>query len=249
MRKVILAMAAVCLLARAVPGAAGETDPQEKRYRILREKMVSDQIEKAPWRETVKDKRVLEAMRTTPRHRFVPPSQAARAYGDHPLPIGYGQTISQPYMVAYMTEILEPKATDKVLEIGTGSAYQAAVLSPLVKEVRTIEIVRPLGEAAKKRLAALGYRNVHVGLGDGYYGWPEHGPYDAIIVTCAATHVPPPLLKQLKKDGRMCIPVGSMLGGQQLLLVQKEKDGKVVTKSVMGVRFVPLTGGHRDPDK
>jgi protein-L-isoaspartate(D-aspartate) O-methyltransferase len=190
------------------------------------------------------DEAVLEVMRTVPRHAFVPEDEQARAYDNRPLSIGYGQTISQPYIVALMTDLLEVGPDASVLEIGTGSGYQAAVLSGLVASVRTIEIVPQLGERARETLQRLGYGNVEVRIGDGYYGWKEHAPYDAIIVTAAASHVPPPLLRQLKPGGRMLIPVGSRFMVQELLLVEKSAAGEVSTRQILPVVFVPLTGGH-----
>ena len=186
------------------------------------------------------DARVLAAMRKVPRERFVPENLRDRSYGDHPLPIGYDQTISQPYIVAFMTEQLRPRAEDRVLEIGTGSGYQAAILAELVKEVYSIEIVEPLARRAEATLAQLGYKNVHVKAGDGYKGWPEHAPFDAVIVTCAPDHVPQPLVDQLKEGGRMMIPVGER-GRQELFLLEK-KAGKMKRRSVIPVRFVPMTG-------
>ena len=190
------------------------------------------------------DARVMTAMATVPRHEFVPSGVRSAAYLNRPLPIGYGQTISQPYIVALMTDLLELPAGSRVLEVGTGSGYQAAVLAELVKEVFTIEIVEPLGERARKTLARLGYKNVQVNIGDGYYGWKEHAPYDGIVVTAAANHVPPPLVRQLKAGGRMFIPVGGQFAVQHLVLVAKDLDGTVTTRQILPVRFVPLTGGH-----
>ena len=190
------------------------------------------------------NEQVMEAMASVPRHEFVPADQLENAYENRPLPIGHGQTISQPYIVALMTDLIETRSDFKVLEVGTGSAYQAAVLAKLVDEVYSIEIISPLGEAAAKRLSRLGYDNVHTRIGDGYYGWPEEGPFDAIVVTAASSHVPPPLIKQLKQGGRMVIPVGSRFMTQQLLFVEKDSEGKVFTRQVMPVRFVPLTGQH-----
>lgn len=187
---------------------------------------------------------VLKAMETVPRHEFVPPAQRKFSYQNRPLPIGNGQTISQPYIVAIMTDLLDLKSDDKVLEIGTGSGYQAAILAKLVKNVFSIEIIEPLGKAASKRLDNLGFKNVEVRLGDGYYGWQEHAPFDAIIVTAAASHIPPPLIKQLKPGGRMIIPVGSRFMTQELLMVLKNDKGEVTTRQILPVRFVPLTGKH-----
>lgn len=190
------------------------------------------------------DPRVMQALATVPRHEFVPVLLSDIAYRNRPLPIGHGQTISQPYIVAIMTDLLNVKSDDKVLEIGTGSGYQAAILAELVDEVYTIEIIKPLANEAKQRLQTLGYKNISVKLGDGYYGWQEHAPFDAIIVTAAASHVPPSLIKQLKIGGRMVIPVGSRFMPQELLLINKDKQGKVTTKQIIPVSFVPFTGGH-----
>ena len=187
---------------------------------------------------------VMKVMASVPRHEFVPADQLDYAYENRPLPIGHGQTISQPYIVALMTDLIETQPDYSVLEVGTGSAYQAAVLAELVDKVYSIEIIEPLGEAASKRLARLGYDNVQTRIGDGYYGWPEAAPFDAIVVTAASSHVPPPLIKQLKKGGRMVIPVGSRFMTQQLLFVEKDSQGEVFTRQVMPVRFVPLTGQH-----
>jgi len=219
----------------------------EERYRRQREEMVRTQIAASRFTgaPAVRDARVLAAMRQAPRHRFVPAELVRSAYDDRPLPIGYGQTISQPYIVALMTELAGPKAEHKALEIGTGSGYQAAVLSPLVAEVATIEIVEPLGRAARERLRALGYKNVEVRIGDGYFGWPEKAPFDIIIVTAAANHIPPPLIEQLKPGGRMVIPVGNPFQTQTLMLVTKGDKGPrdVRVRNVLPVAFVPLVGG------
>jgi protein-L-isoaspartate(D-aspartate) O-methyltransferase len=194
-------------------------------------------------REALSQK-VLDVLGAIPRHEFVPVPIRAQAYDNRPLPIGHGQTISQPYIVAIMTDLLELEPDDRVLEIGTGSGYQAAVLSRLAREVYSIEIVEPLGEAAAQRLARLGYDNIRLRIGDGYYGWEEAAPFDAIIVTAAASHIPPPLLKQLKPDGRMVIPVGSHFLTQQLLLVTRDAEGRVRSRQLLPVAFVPLTGEH-----
>ncbi|HYT87035.1 MAG TPA: protein-L-isoaspartate(D-aspartate) O-methyltransferase [Burkholderiales bacterium] len=184
---------------------------------------------------------VMAAMGKVPRHRFVPFLQQIFAYDNRPLAIGEGQTISQPYIVALMTDLLDPKAGDTVLEVGTGSGYQAAVLAELVAKVYTIEIVEPLGKQAKRLLAELGYRNIEVRIGDGYGGWPEAAPFDSIIVTAAPAEVPRPLIDQLKPGGRMVIPVGGSSDVQQLLLLEKRPDGTATTKRTLPVRFVPLT--------
>jgi protein-L-isoaspartate(D-aspartate) O-methyltransferase len=187
---------------------------------------------------------VADAMGKVPRHLFVGEDMRPYAYQNRPLPIGHGQTISQPYIVAVMTEMLDAKPGDKVLEIGTGSAYQAAVLGAVGAEVYSIEIVEPLAAAASERLAKLGLTNIHTRTGDGYYGWPEAAPFDAILVTAAASHIPPPLIKQLKPGGRMLIPVGDRFNVQQLVLVEKDPGQKIKTRQLLPVAFVPLTGVH-----
>jgi protein-L-isoaspartate(D-aspartate) O-methyltransferase len=192
----------------------------------------------------VLDPKVMAAMAKVPRHLFVPSWQQRYGYDNRPLPIGHGQTISQPYIVALMTDLMRVKPGDVTLEIGTGSGYQAAILSELVKEVYTIEIIEPLGKEAEQRLVQLDYRNVAVKIADGYYGWPEHGPFDAIIVTAAASYIPPPLVRQLKPGGRMVIPVGASFLTQYLMLVEKQQDGSVVSQQILPVSFVPLTGRH-----
>jgi protein-L-isoaspartate(D-aspartate) O-methyltransferase len=204
-------------------------------YAKLREEMVKTQIQE----RGVKDAATLSAMRKTPRHSFVPGSETANAYEDRPLPIGYGQTISQPYIVAYMTEAIRPKPGHRVLEIGTGSGYQAAVLSEIVNKVYTVEIVEELSKQAATRLRNLKYKNVEVKTADGYHGWKEHAPFDAIVVTAAAEYVPPPLKEQLKDGGLMIIPVGSPYMVQQLMLIEK-KGGKFRTTNLLPVRFVPF---------
>ncbi|MDP2810998.1 MAG: protein-L-isoaspartate(D-aspartate) O-methyltransferase [Rhodocyclaceae bacterium] len=190
------------------------------------------------------DARVLGVLGRLPRHEFVPAAMRASAYENRPLPIGYGQTISQPYIVAVMTDLLRVGAGDTALEIGTGSGYQAAVLAELGVRVSTIEIVEPLAREAAERLRRLGYASILTRIGDGYHGWPEQGPFDAIMVTAAASHVPPPLLRQLKPGGRMVIPVGAAFQTQQLMLIEKRADGTLTTRQLMPVIFVPLTGGH-----
>ena len=187
---------------------------------------------------------VMAALDRVPRHEFVPPEIADLAYENRPLPIGHGQTISQPYIVALMTHLLALGPRHRVLEIGTGSGYQAAVLAELVERVHTIEIVPPLARQAAERLPRLGYDNVEVALGDGYFGWPDAAPFQAVIVTAAASHVPPPLVAQLAPEGMLVIPVGEQFSVQMLLLVRKRADGEVSVRQVLPVRFVPLTGGH-----
>jgi len=205
-------------------------------FKQLRENMIKEQLQA----RDIRDPATLNAMRIVPRHEFVPTKMQAYAYADHPLSIGMGQTISQPYIVAYMTQVLELKNHHRVLEVGTGSGYQAAILGQIVDTVYTIEIVEALAFTAKNRLTELGYDNINVKSGDGYLGWPEKGPFDAIIVTAGAEEVPKPLLKQLKEGGRMIIPVGPHNGVRQLLLITN-KSGKFKTREVMAVRFVPLT--------
>lgn len=188
----------------------------------------------------VRDQRVLAAMRKVPRHEFVPAAEKRHAYGDTPLPIGEGQTISQPYIVALMTELAQPDPSDRVLEIGTGSGYQAAVLAELVQHVYTIEIEPALAQRANQALDRIGYRNVTVRAGDGYAGWPEHAPFDIVMVTAAPDHIPQPLIDQLKTGGRMVVPVGPIASTQQLRVLEKDTTGKVSTRVVAPVRFVPL---------
>lgn len=190
------------------------------------------------------DDRVLAALAKVARHEFVPTEQKPHAYDNRPLPIGHGQTISQPYIVAVMTALMNVQPDHDVLEIGTGSGYQAAVLAELARAVYTIEIIEPLAKQAAQRLQRLGYANVTTRIGDGYYGWPKGGPFDSIIVTAAASHIPPPLLRQLKPGGRMVIPIGAPFMTQQLMLVEKRGDGTVKTRQLMAVRFVSFTGSH-----
>jgi len=206
-----------------------------KDFKTMREKMVETQIKA----RGVRDPRVLSALLKVERHRFVPEEFQSSAYSDQPLPIGEGQTISQPYMVALMTELLELKGNERVLEIGTGSGYQAAILAELAKEVYSIEIVESLANSAKKLLFDLGYKNIQVKVGDGYLGWPEASPFDAIIVTCAPDHIPKPLVDQLKEGGRMVIPVGTY--SQEIKKIVK-RSGKIETTDVLPVIFVPMTG-------
>jgi protein-L-isoaspartate(D-aspartate) O-methyltransferase len=201
-----------------------------------RERMVKEQL----MPRGIHEERVLAAMAKVPREEFVPEYLRAASYADQPLPIGYDQTISQPFIVAFMTEQLRPRPTDRVLEIGTGSGYQAAILAELVAEVYSIEIIEPLAITAEATLQRLGYKNVHVKVGDGYKGWPEHAPFDIVIVTCAPDHVPPALADQLKEGGRMIIPVGGP-GDQELYLLEKE-HGTLHRRAVSPVRFVPMTG-------
>ncbi|MFP4502572.1 MAG: protein-L-isoaspartate(D-aspartate) O-methyltransferase [Candidatus Hydrogenedentota bacterium] len=236
--------ACIALLCSVTAGAqeAEGQDADQNAYAAARTRMVEEDIQHARLgRKPVTDEAVLAAMRTVPRHEFVPDRLAKQAYADRSLPIGHGQTISQPYIVAYMTQALEVKADDTVLEVGTGSGYQAAVLAEIVETVYTIEIIPPLAEQGQKQLADAGYENVHTRTGDGYFGWEEAAPFDAIIVTAAASHIPPPLVEQLKPGGRMVIPVGPPFRVQNLMIVEKREDGSTVQHSIMPVRFVPLT--------
>jgi protein-L-isoaspartate(D-aspartate) O-methyltransferase len=209
---------------------------QDNPYKTKRLKMVRTQIEA----RGIEDQATLTALRNVERHLFVPKYLMDDAYDDNALPIGYGQTISQPYIVGFMTEILEPKSHYKVLEVGTGSGYQAAVLAEIVDSIFTIEIIDELGTTAKSRLKKLNYKNIRVKIADGYFGWEEYAPYDAIIVTAAAEFIPPPLIKQLKNGGKMVIPVGTPFMVQTLMLVEKDDD-KITTKNLLPVRFVPFT--------
>jgi protein-L-isoaspartate(D-aspartate) O-methyltransferase len=218
-------------------GCNSQPDPGEA-LGVQRQRMVEEQI--AARGRDVSNPRVLRALGSVPRHEFIPLDHRAQAYADRPLPIGFGQTISQPFIVAFMTEQLDPQPSHRVLEIGTGSGYQAAVLSTLVADVYTIEIVAPLARRAAADLDRLGYRNVHVRAGDGYQGWSEAAPFDSIIVTCAPDHVPAPLLAQLKEGGRLVIPVGDY--GAQRLHVFAKTNGKLEERAVLPVSFVPMTG-------
>ena len=230
----------VCLmvfnfLVGCTDGKRGSALDPKGDFKTMREKMVETQIKS----RGVKDPRVLSAMLKVERHLFVPKDLQTSAYADQPLPIGEGQTISQPYIVALMTELLELKGGEKVLEVGTGSGYQAAILAELTKEVYTIEIIEALASSAKNLLLQLGYQNIHVKAGDGYLGWPEVAPFDAIIVTCAPDHIPKPLLEQLKEGGRMVVPVGAY--SQELKKIVK-RSGRIETSDIIPVIFVPMTG-------
>lgn len=243
MRPTVLNLALI-LGGLAMPTSCRAEPPadEEGRWASQRTAMVAHQIAA----RGVRDPAVLEAMRRMPRHRLVPEDVRSYAYEDTPLPIGHGQTISQPYIVALMTELLQVRPGDNVLEVGTGSGYQAAVLAELGARVYTIEIVEPLAERARSDLASMGYTNVFVRAGDGYLGWPEVASFDSIIVTAGATHIPQPLKDQLKPGGRMVIPVGETQGVQSLRLLIKQDDGSFAEDDVLPVRFVPLTGEHAD---
>lgn len=229
-------LAASACAMEGVPGArGGDQATADDPFVRARQQMVSDQLVS----RGIADPDVLEAMRKVPRHRFVPQSEAAQAYEDRPLSIGYDQTISQPFMVAYMTQALDLAPSDRVLEVGSGSGYQAAILAEIVSEVYTIEIVPELAQSAKRTLEQLGYGNVHVRHGDGYRGWPEEAPFDGIIVTAAPQYIPKPLIEQLAINGRLIIPVGDWY--QELVIVTKTAEG-VTEQRTLPVRFVPMTG-------
>jgi protein-L-isoaspartate(D-aspartate) O-methyltransferase len=228
----------------AIVGAASAqhvSGTAEARFQARRLAMVDRHIR----REGIRDSSTLRAMRMVPRHEFVPATFRGEAYENHPLPIGHGQTISQPYIVAYMTEIVRPRQGMRVLEVGTGSGYQAAVLAATGAEVYTIEIFRALADSAATRLRRLGYRKVTVRHGDGHYGWSEAAPFDAVLVTAAAGHIPPALTRQLRPGGRMVIPVGGVYGAQYLILVEKDSKGSLRTRNLLPVMFVPMLKGLR----
>jgi len=237
----------LALIGAATPAGAGTAQAQgQDAFELQRKRMVEEIA--ALTRETRVDtgraslsERVMGAMAKVPRHEFVPALERRNAYANRPLPIGRGQTISQPFIVALMSDLMEVKPGDRVLEIGTGSGYQAALLAELAGTVYTIEIVEPLAREAAERLKRLGYRNVMTRTGDGYQGWPEHAPFDAIMVTAAPREVPQPLMDQLKPGGRLVVPVGGQAAGQSLLLIEKQPDGKISRRTILAVRFVPLT--------
>jgi protein-L-isoaspartate(D-aspartate) O-methyltransferase len=234
-------ISAALLLAATAAAAAQSDEYARERAALLREiEHTATQTAYETGRRF--DRRVLDVLGRLPRHLFVPPELRGSAYDNRPLPIGHGQTISQPYIVALMTDLLRTQPEHRVLEIGTGSGYQAAVLAELVNRVYTIEIVEPLGVQARALFENLGYDNIETLIADGYYGWPEHAPFDSIIVTAAAGQIPPPLVRQLKPGGRMVIPVGPAFLTQTLMLVEKDADGGVRSREMLPVRFVPLTG-------
>jgi len=239
----------VLLLCSSLFGFCAQNTMASEHYAAQRQQMVGEissdarRLVRSVGKDSFSDS-VIRAMSTVPRHLFVPPTRRHSAYENRPLPIGYGQTISQPYIVALMTDLLQPGADHKVLEIGTGSGYQAAVLSELVKEVYSIEIIDALGQSSKRLLQDLGYDNVTTRVADGYDGWPEQAPFDSIIVTAGISHIPPPLIRQLKKGGTMVIPVGSSFQTQQLTVVKKDRNGAITTRQIIPVIFVPFTGGH-----
>jgi protein-L-isoaspartate(D-aspartate) O-methyltransferase len=254
-KRLVPALVAVVLVGAVAAGAAWrarrdilpEPSPSEvesEAYALARARMVEEGV--VGWGIT--DPEVIAAMGAVPRHLFVPTEYLAQAYENHPLPIGLGQTISQPYIVALMTEALELESGEKVLEIGTGSGYQAAVLAEMGVEVYSVEILLPLAESAAERLGQAGYDEVHTRAGDGYFGWPEEAPFDAIIVTAAPDHVPQPLLTQLAVGGLMVIPIGPPGGYQELWLLQRDSEDQVVSTNLGGVRFVPLVRDADAPD-
>ncbi len=230
-----LALSAMASLSALVAAGAGD-EPATDTRSAARNKMVQQSlIERG-----IKDKRVLDAFRTVPRHKFLPPDTQRQAYDDESIPIGEGQTLTAPFEVAFMTEVIDPKPTDKVYEVGTGSGFQSAILSRLVKDVYSVEIHPPLGKRAAEVHKELGYTNIHTRIGDGYAGWPEAAPFDAIVVTCAPTKVPPPLVEQLKEGGRMVIPLGGKFDQRVHLMIKK--DGKLTDKVLRPTLFVPMTG-------
>lgn len=243
-----MVFAALLAIAGSIAPAPGSAQADDA-YRVMREDMIrliegDVRLTSLYLKKTALDPQVLDSMRKVPRHKFVPAEFVDSAYKNQPLPIGHSQTISQPYIVAVMTDLLGIKPDHRVLEIGTGSGYQAAILAELANRVFTIEIIRPLGQQAEKRLRRLGYDNIELRIGDGYYGWIEHAAFDAIVVTAAASHIPPPLIKQLKVGGKMIIPVGSRFSTQELILITRISDSEITTRQILPVRFVPLTGEH-----
>ena len=243
-QRILLFLHACFFLIVPGPNVMGFDQYQEARQKMVKAIEADVRATSLHINKKSLDPRVMSVMGKVERHRFVPPSEQSWAYANRPLPIGHGQTISQPYIVALMTDLVSINPGDRVLEIGTGSGYQAAVLAEMGAEVFTIEIIEPLARQASNRLAELGYEQVKTRQGDGYYGWQEEEPFDAIVVTAAADHVPPPLIRQLKPGGVMIIPVGSRFLVQQLVLVTKDSSGSITTRQILPVRFVPLTGDH-----
>jgi protein-L-isoaspartate(D-aspartate) O-methyltransferase len=240
---IFLALFLVSLLTPASVALAEQSDYKAERAALVEEVRRWGRRDPPPGQDAF-DEEVLQALDEVRRHEFVPRRGRDEAYRNHPLPIGHGQTISQPYIVALMTDLVDPGPDDVVLEVGTGSGYQAAVLAKLVRRVYSIEIVEPLADQVADRLARLGYGNVETRLGDGYFGWETHAPFDSIVVTAAASHVPPPLIEQLKPGGKMVIPVGGRFTVQYLLLIEKTEAEEILTRQITAVRFVPLTGEH-----
>ena len=243
-QRILLFLCACCFLLVLGTNGMGFDQYQEARQKMVRAIEADVRATSLHINKKSLDPRVMSVMGKVERHRFVPPSEQSWAYANRPLPIGHGQTISQPYIVALMTDLINVDSGDRVLEIGTGSGYQAAVLAEMGAEVFTIEIIEPLARQASNRFVELGYRQIKTRQGDGYYGWQEEEPFDAIVVTAAADHVPPPLIRQLKAGGVMIIPVGGRFLVQQLVLVTKDSAGSVTTRQILPVRFVPLTGDH-----
>ncbi len=243
MRPVLVLLTAILVCLGPAEGVAADDYSQQRA--LLLDLIEQDVRETSAYlKRSQLNPRVLEVMNTVPRHEFVPQDQRGKAYQNRPLPIGHGQTISQPYIVAIMTDLLDLEPGQSVLEIGTGSGYQAAVLAALDTRVYSIEIIEPLALEGQERLRRLGYDSIRLKTGDGYYGWPEHAPFDAIIVTAAASHIPPPLVHQLRVGGRMIIPVGSRFSTQELILITRISEDEITTRQVLPVRFVPLTGKH-----
>ncbi|HSC97146.1 MAG TPA: protein-L-isoaspartate(D-aspartate) O-methyltransferase [Burkholderiales bacterium] len=241
LRNVLLALIGAATSAAPAAAAQGQDGFEPQRKRMVEEIAALTRETRVETGRASLSERVMGAMAKVPRHEFVPARDRHNAYANRPLPIGMGQTISQPFIVALMTDLMEVKPGDRVLEIGTGSGYQAALLAELAGTVYTIEIVEPLAREAAERLQRLGYRNVVTKTGDGYKGWPEHAPFDAIMVTAAPREVPQPLIDQLKPGGRLVVPVGGQAAGQSLLLIEKQADGRITRRNILAVRFVPLT--------
>lgn len=244
-----ISMLVLCSLLASTQVVAADVTDDTSRYATERQQMVEEirhDVDRTSSRidRTAFDDRVMQAMASVPRHEFVPPANRSKAYENRPLAIGYGQTISQPYIVALMTDLLNPEPSHRVLEIGTGSGYQAAVLAQITGHVYSIEIIEQLAATSREVFDRLGYDNITTRVADGYNGWPEHAPFDSIIVTAAISHIPPPLVRQLKKGGRMVIPVGTRFQTQYLTLVHKDESGEITTRQLLPVYFVPFTGGH-----
>ena len=245
LRRIIVFFLFILILLLATPGTLDAAEHYEDLRRNLIGQIIDDVRSTSRYlKKTALDEQVMKAMSDVPRHLFVPKAYIQHAYENRPLPIAEGQTISQPYIVAIMTDLLNIKPADVILEVGTGSGYQAAVLAKLARQVYSIEIIKTLQRSSAERLQRLGYTNITTKLGDGYYGWQDYAPFDAIMVTAAAGQIPPPLIKQLKPGGKMVIPVGGAFMTQYLMLVEKNNNGTISTRQILPVRFVPLTGKH-----
>ena len=245
LRRIIVFCLFILIILLATPGTLDPAEHYEELRRNLIKQIIDDVRSTSRYlKKTTLDEQVLNAMSDVPRHLFVPKAYRQHAYENRPLPIGEGQTISQPYIVAIMTDLLSIKPADVILEIGTGSGYQAAILAKLASQVYTIEIIKTLQRSAAERLTSQGYNNITTKLGDGYYGWQDYAPFDAIMVTAVAGQIPPPLIKQLKPGGKMVIPVGGAFMTQYLMLVEKNINSTISTRQILPVRFVPLTGKH-----